>query len=330
MIGMAKPVADVDSAGENAAGFVSDSNMITGFSHLHDSGTGGNPSMGNFPLFVQPGCREDDFAQCTFQVLNRGVFRKYGTEAASPGYFGIGLNNSVHAEMTATQHTALYRFSIPGSDEVWDGTAMVPNSPLVLMDLIDLGQTRSQGGIQVYPDSGRIIGDGVYSPSFGIGQYSAFFCADFHGAQIRRTGTFMNLQAREEPKYLDSSGTGYSAMSGSAGAWIQFDKLPRNQLLARVGLSFISTDQACANAEAEIPTFDFDRTVKAAEDAWRRKLSVVEVDATGVSDSLQTTFWSGVYRTMLSPQNYTGENQLWDSDEPYFDSYVASGAFLVA
>lgn len=36
--GMAKPVADSDSYGENAAGFVSDDHEIIGFSHMHDSG----------------------------------------------------------------------------------------------------------------------------------------------------------------------------------------------------------------------------------------------------------------------------------------------------
>lgn len=38
-------------------------------------------------------------------------------------------------------------------------------------------------------------------------------------------------------------------------------------------------------------------------------------------DDLQTIFWSGVYRAMISPQDYTGENPLWESDEPYYDSY---------
>ena len=37
--GMAKPVADVQ--GENQAGFASDGSPVIGFSHLHDSGTGG-------------------------------------------------------------------------------------------------------------------------------------------------------------------------------------------------------------------------------------------------------------------------------------------------
>ena len=37
--GMAKAVAD--TAGENQAGFAYDTEVVTGFSHMHDSGTGG-------------------------------------------------------------------------------------------------------------------------------------------------------------------------------------------------------------------------------------------------------------------------------------------------
>ena len=42
---MAKAVADTLSPGENAAGYVSDDGPITGFSQLHDSGTGGVSSL---------------------------------------------------------------------------------------------------------------------------------------------------------------------------------------------------------------------------------------------------------------------------------------------
>jgi putative alpha-1,2-mannosidase len=90
--------------------------------------------------------------------------------------------------------------------------------------------------------------------------------------------------------------------------------------LARVGVSFISVDKACENAENEMEDWDFERVEKDAREAWREKLDVVRVDASGTNEELQTTFWSGLYRTLLSPQNYTGENPLWNSSEPYFDS----------
>lgn len=40
---MAKAVAD--TVGENQAGFAYDTSIVTGFSHMHDSGTGGVSSL---------------------------------------------------------------------------------------------------------------------------------------------------------------------------------------------------------------------------------------------------------------------------------------------
>ncbi|KAK0709496.1 glycoside hydrolase family 92 protein [Lasiosphaeria miniovina] len=325
---MAKAVADTASPAENAAGFVTDDNLVIGFSHMHDSGTGGNPSLGNFPLFFHPGCLDDDFTKCEYSVMTRGVPRVPGSTLASAGFFGINLTNSVRAEMTVTAHTALYRFSFPGTSTVEVGMTEedklkpgVPYSPLVVVDLVDLANSRNAGGIQVYPESARVIGEGQYNPSFGYGRYQAFFCADFKGAEIRRSGTFISNNATEEPKFLDSVGAGYYIPTGSAGVWIQFDKPTTDSILARVGVSFISAEKACENAEAEIPNFEFERVESDAQEAWAEKMSAIQVDATGVSEELQTTFWSGLYRTMLSPQNYTGENYLWNSTEPYFDSF---------
>lgn len=194
----------------------------------------------------------------------------------------------------------------------------VLNSPLLLLDLTDLGKTRHGGEIQVDPESGRMTGSGKFRPSFGHGQYSAYFCADFKGAGIRKTGTFVNTKANETTKGMGSGSSSGSTMpAGSAGGFVQFDRPSVGQFSARVGLSFMSVTQACQNAEREIPDFDFDSVVKASERAWGEKLSVIEVDQVGVNKDLLTTFWSGFYRALLSPQDYTGENPLWNSSEPY-------------
>lgn len=94
----------------------------------------------------------------------------------------------------------------------------------------------------------------------------------------------------------------------------------------------MSSEQACFNAESEIPHFDFDSTHAAAVKAWTDKLAPIRVSRKGVNTSMLTNFYSGVYRTMINPQDYTGENPLWSSSEPYFDSfywYVSTNAYLV-
>lgn len=320
--GMAKPVADSVDRKENAAGFVQDMSLIRGFSQLHDSGTGGSPSLGNFPVFMHAGCPYDDIDLCAYSTQSRAVMRWPYSAVARPGYFSIRLKNSVAAEMTASHHTSLYRFTFPDGDKAEDGRdTPVTYSPLVLIDLQDLDNSRSGGGATVDPKTGRIVGSGGFRPSFGTGHYKAHFCADVQGAKVRRSGTFMGDKPNpERPVLEDDPKGGFRVPAGPAGAWIQFEKPPKDQVLVRVGMSFISRDQACSNAEREIPKFDFGKTVKRAEEAWAEKLSVIEVDETDIDPSMLVTFWSGLYRTMLSPQDYTGENQLWESKEPYFDS----------
>ncbi|KAI8950335.1 alpha-1,2-mannosidase-like protein [Xylaria longipes] len=286
--------------------------------------------MGNFQLFPQPGCPEDNFTRCAYIAGQRATSRINDSATARPGYFAIGLNNSVYVEMTATAHTSLFRFNFPSEADVPytypasgdDGIPQtVPNSPLILMDLIDLGNTRSGGDIEVNATTGRMKGGGKFRASFGKGSYKAYFCADFRGAEIQRTGTFLHTKVTDSVQALGDSYSNVRIPQGSAGTWVQFAAAPKNQILARVGVSFISASQACLNGEQEVPDFQFSRVVTAAEVAWQEKLSVIKADHTGLNLDLLKTFWSGLYRTMLSPQDYTGENPLWQSDEPYYDSF---------
>jgi putative alpha-1,2-mannosidase len=218
--------------------------------------------------------------------------------------------------MTVTNRTALYRITFPGPSSNTSAPAL-PYSPLILIDLTDLSDSRSNGSISVNPDTGRIVGSGTFGPSFGDGSYDLHFCADFQGASIRDTGIFQNNRPGREPKSLSTYGTG-STSPVPGGAWVQFHPPDEaDQIRVRVGLSYLSVDRACQNAEAEIPGyFDFDGTRAAAEAAWRTKLGVISVDPTGVNSTFLTTFWSGLYRTFISPQDVTGENPLWESSEP--------------
>ncbi|KAF1969732.1 hypothetical protein BU23DRAFT_591437 [Bimuria novae-zelandiae CBS 107.79] len=315
--GMAKSCPDTD-ADENQGGFSSDNSSIIGFSHMHDSGTGGARSLGNFPIWAQAGCPNGDINACNYTSWERATPRVNGTVHAKPGYFAITIASGIRAEMTTTNRTALYRFTFPD-------TPFTPNTtlnPLISLELQDLPQTRTKGSININAQSGRLTGGGTFSPSFGIGQYSSFFCVDFHGAQIKDAGVFSNSRATAQVKSLKVISETERFAERPSGGWVQFHPPETaNQLLVRVGLSFISEARACQNAEQELASFNFDGTVAAAEKAWSEKFDVITIVPGGASEVIQTAFWSGVYRSMISPQDYTGENPLWTSDEPYYDSY---------
>ncbi|TAQ88682.1 hypothetical protein B7494_g3017 [Chlorociboria aeruginascens] len=301
-------VADTNS-GSNQGGFTTDGSDVTGFSTMHDSGTGGSPSLGNFALFPYASCINDTVDGCAYPKVERAISFASDSVKASPGYFGITLSSGIEVDMTTTQHTSIFRFTFP------DATS----SPLILMDLTDLSDSRQDNGtISVDSSTGRITGNARFLPSFGSGDYILYFCADFSGSDIRDNGIFANSRASTDVKNLTVSRSinGYPLPGGAFNRFESGD----SPILARVSTSFISSDLACSNAEAEIPTFDFESVQTAATTIWREKLSPITVSTAGVDNSTLTNFYSGIYRTMIQPQNYTGENPLWTSDEPYYDS----------
>ena len=219
--------------------------------------------------------------------------------------------------MTTTNHTALYRFTFPDTPvapfNITGDSEPGPLSPMILADLTDLNESRLNGTATVDPETGRMTGSGQFIPTFGIGNYTLHFCADFKGASIRETGVFVNNRAGPEPKTINmvDDGLNNSPRILPAGVYAWFNAPEKDdQILARVGVSFMSVEQACGHAEREIPDFDFNKTEAAARDAWAEKFSVVSIDTGAVNDSLQTTFWSGFYRAHISPQVRTGGSRL--------------------
>jgi predicted alpha-1,2-mannosidase len=311
-------VADVD--GENTGGFSTDNSNITGFSALHDSGTGGNPSLGNFPIFPQV-CSGLDINTCKFPKEARAIHYKNDSIQARPGYFGITLENGIHADMSVSEHAALFRFDFSKASS---GNGSI--DPLLMLDLTDLWASRQNASISVEAEegsaSGRMKGNGTFLPSFGSGSYTAYFCLDISGGTVKDSGVWVNDRAGTAPKELYVT-RGFNLFYIQAGGFVRFQGPLSGPILARMGLSFVSTDRACQNAEREIPgpSVDFNGLVSTATQAWHQKFTPMSIQAGGVNKSLQVSFWSAIYRTMISPQDYTGENPHWQSSEPYFDSF---------
>lgn len=66
-------------------------------------------------------------------------------------------------------------------------------------------------------------------------------------------------------------------------------------ILVRMGMSFISNDQACSNAQEEIPTFDFDAVSQSSHQQFENILNRIRVDTTDVSNDTLKLFYSSVY-----------------------------------
>jgi putative alpha-1,2-mannosidase len=66
------------------------------------------------------------------------------------------------------------------------------------------------------------------------------------------------------------------------------------EVLVRMGTSFISHEQACSNAEEEIPDFEFDSVSESSVSQFETLLNRIRVDTTNVTDETLTLFYSSV------------------------------------
>ena len=109
---------------------------------------------------------------------------------------------------------------------------------------------------------------------------------------------------------LDAKGLGITHMNLSvnliggtpyeSGALFSFENEP-STVLIRVGVSFVSEDQACANAESEIGNSTFDEIWDASKALWNERLSKVEIDVPNTPANVTEMLYSSLYRASLTP-----------------------------
>jgi predicted alpha-1,2-mannosidase len=314
--GMAKPGPDYGD-NEGNSGWKATGNL-NGFSQLHVSGTGGGPKYGN--ILIQPMMGGANPARSSAPRED---------EHAEVGYYSVKLGGSgIRAEMTTARRTPVYRFTYPGNGQ-----------RTLLVDVGHLLMRRHESPHR-YPES-----QVVYSTEVEV-----LSSTEIAGMQESVMG--WNIQTTPMKVYFYlvtdtpavASGTwedGKSIVPGaktacykmpftmntlpkppapivSTGAYLTFpaDEKP---LMVKVGVSFVSIDQAKKNAMSEVAQFDFEGTRRAVVEAWNKELSTIKVE--GGSPSERQQFATGLYHSMLMPVDRTGENPLWQSATPYYDDF---------
>lgn len=108
---------------------------------------------------------------------------------------------------------------------------------------------------------------------------------------------------------LDAKGQGQTHLNLSinliggvyqSGALFSYANTPKTVNI-RVGISFKSTEQACANAESEIGSSTFEEIQAQAKALWQEKLAKIEVDVAGTPANVTELLYSSLYRASLTP-----------------------------
>lgn len=127
-----------------------------------------------------------------------------------------------------------------------------------------------------------------------------------------------------QPTYGNTTDKATSGpMNDRIGALFSWDAQAETQISSRVGISFISTEKARSYITSEIPSWTLNDTVQSAVDEWNQNVfskTQVSLDSTANMTNVRLLY-SSLYFIHLMPSDRTGENPLWQSDEPFWDDF---------
>lgn len=250
--------------------------IIWGFTQTHLNGTG---CMDLGDILVMPFTGE---RHRTWDAY-RSSFSKT-SENATPGYYTVTLDQAkVKAELTATTHAALHRYTYEQAD-----------SASILIDLQhgpawNEKQYHSQvNSCEVNWENDSTLTGHVNNKVWVDQDY--YFVMQFSRPVINHFE--LPMAETEKGKRLVAS----------------FNIQPGEEVLMKVALSTTGVEGAKANMAAEVPGWDFEGIRTAAKADWNSYLSRIEVEGT---DEEKTNFYTSFYHALIQP------NEISDVDGRY-------------
>ncbi|KAI9645373.1 hypothetical protein NHQ30_006111 [Ciborinia camelliae] len=301
--GMVKLGPDVFTGSDSYSGDGLSGNF-TGFSMMHESGTGGAPKYGVVSQMPVLGNIINPLTD-----LND---TRVTTDTTFVGYYKASLGSNITVELGATSRAGFYQYTFPESR----------GTPNVVVDVSHvLPSYRKQGLSQNYLGGNiTVLEDGHYE---GFGDYNngwnrapdwrIYFCGYFESPATVKTFVGTSLNGSTVASYSTEK---TASSKTRLGAIFSFTS---TTVVSRVGISFISSAQACENVDSQIPSGTTLSTLTSdAKDVWNTEV-LSKVKTTETNKTNLKLLYSSLYFMHLLPSNRTGENPLWTSSEPYYD-----------
>ncbi|BCS20233.1 alpha-1,2-mannosidase family protein [Aspergillus puulaauensis] len=302
--GMVKLGPDLFTGSDDAYSGYLPKGEFSGFSMMHEQGTGGAPKYGTVSQLPLVGKVEDPLSNLTAS--------RDGTDEASVGYYKAKTGDGVAVQLSASAHAGIYQYTFPDdSDE---------NNVLVDVSHV-LPSFRGQGLSQGYKggnftilSDGHYEGYGVYDNGWNRSpDWTIYFCGYFEN-DIKSKAAYNGTDDSGSVKQDSGSATS-STMSTRVGGVFSFkDK----DVVSRVGISWVSSNRACQHVQDEIPAeASLESVVDDAKSEWEKAV-FSKITTTNTNETSLTLLYSSLYFMHLIPTNQTGENPGWESDEPYY------------
>lgn len=274
---------------------------LTGFSLTHLSGAGCS-LYGDFPFMptTEPLRGSPQGTDGRFAGKFQPGF-SHAHESTRPGSYSVRLNpvdgGAITTALTATTRTGMARFTFPAS----------PHAS-VLINAGGSAQPDDFAEVNLDPGAREI--SGTASSGLFCGQrprYRVYFAAVFNrpfqaygaweGGRLNQGATAASVT--EKPPV-------HPRTTAAAGAYASFDTRRNQVVLARVGVSFVSVEDARANLAAEDPGKPFGKVASAAQHSWNAVLGKIRVS--GGTRAQQASFYTALYHVFMAPRTFSDVN----------------------
>ena len=256
------------------SGYNYSDSVIIGFSHTHLSGTGSS-DLGDVLLmpvtgqvYVNKGKPKD---------ISRAYssYFKHENEVVKPGYYSVFLDKyKIQAELTATERVGIHHYSFPSKTDNH-----------VVIDLKEGISDQSYNTYLKLVDAHTIQG---YRFSKGWARDQRLWFTLKSKAEIAKLDVYSNDTLKGQSELASPAVKGV----------ISFANNPKEVIL-KVGISPVSSENAAANIEAEAPDWDFNQFADHARKKWDHELSKISVESDNTA--LKQIFYTALYHTNIAP-----------------------------
>ncbi|REE80455.1 putative alpha-1,2-mannosidase [Lutibacter oceani] len=285
--GMVQLSPDIGIPGwDRIAGYYYQDFIISGFSHMHLTGTGAGDL---YDILVMPTNSKSS------KRIKENNFKPFSSfshdkETASPGYYSVDLlDYGIKAELTTTERTGIHRYTFPK-----DSLSQIH---------IDLGYALNwDSPTETYfnvVDNSTIEG---YRKSTGWAKDQRVYFV------IKVSKPFESYQLFKNDTLTTSPVTAKNTK-----IILEYATTEGEQIILKTGISSANIVGAHKSLAIEAPDFNFEVIKQRAEAKWEKELSKIEISTS--NETKKHIFYTMLYQSMLAPtllsdynSNYKGAN----------------------
>ena len=264
--------------GWEAVGYEDGHTSIDGFPCLHEFQVGGVALM---PITgeakTRPGLLENP------EEGWRSTFQK-SDEVADAGYYSVVLQDyGIRTELTATARVGYQRYTFPASED----------SHI----LLNIGNRQGESGAVrdarievVNPQTvqGYVVTEPEYVKKYQKGASVPMYFYACFDTPFETTSVAYQDSVWHEGNMIQGPG---------ALMLLNYKTTQGQQIVAKIGLSYTSVENARLNLETEAENLTFDEAREQTQDKWREQLGRIRVQG-GTQDS-RVKFYTGLYHCLL-------------------------------